>query len=215
MVELMVVISVIVVLMAMLAMTAGGLQTRANVAATDGLLQRIGLFIDQYHGKRGTYPADGIDGAVITEEGTPVQSGSALAFALTQPILDRERLPTGEFRVVSSEPAVGEFKGDELSEPFADDKNARELLDTWGLPLHYDNLEGGRSAYSPQNEGEVHLFWDDLEIDGAVHNLDPRELDGVATSGPQNIEEYDLFSHGPDGHTEEELPEECIGNWDQ
>lgn len=215
MVELMVVISVIVVLMAMLAMSAGGLQRRANVAATDGLLQRTGLFIDSYHGKTGSYPADGIDRAVITEEGTPVQSGSALAFALTRPILNREKLPTGEYRVVSSEPAVGEFKGDELSEPFAEDPGARELVDTWGIPLHYDNLEGGRNAYSPQNEGDVHLFWDDLEFDGAVHSLDPRELDGVATSGPQNIGEYDLFSHGGEGHTEDELPEECIGNWAQ
>ena len=110
-VELLVVISIIIFLITMLAMTARGLLKRANIAATDSLLQRIGLFIDNYHGKTGSYPADGIDEALITDEGTPLQSGSALGYILRQPIRHREKLPTGEFRIVSSEQAVGEFTG--------------------------------------------------------------------------------------------------------
>ena len=211
-VELLVVISIIIFLITMLAMTARGLLKRANIAATDSLLQRIGLFIDNYHGKTGSYPADGIDEALITDEGTPLQSGSALGYILRQPIRHREKLPTGEFRIVSSEQAVGEFTGDELGEIFEGDGNARELIDSWGIPLHYD---AGISSYSPQNEGDVHLFWDDLLDEGAVHNLDPRELDAVATSGPQNIGQYDVWSHGSDGHNEEELPEDAISNWAQ
>ncbi|MAW78180.1 MAG: hypothetical protein CMJ95_12460 [Planctomycetes bacterium] len=204
MVELLVTISLIVFLMSMLAVTFGPMLKRADQANTTALISRVSLLIDGYHSVTGNFPSDGLEGRdVITSEGTFLTGGAALTFALTQPLILTEKQANGDIRVIGEEPAIGEFRSDELSRPSDGDAEARQILDGWAEPIHYDDVSNGDKSFNPQDLGETHLDWDD-EIQ--VHSLDPREH-------PQNNNEYDLWSHGSSGHTEEEVIEDLIKNW--
>ena len=212
MVELLVTISIIFFLFSMLAIAAGPMRERAKRKKTEGMIEQISLALGEYHSKTGRYPSDGIDESVETDEGTRLKSGAALTFALRQPLKIRKKQPDGSMKVVGEEPPVGiDFKESDLSPPYLDDPEARELWDGFGEPFHYDRVSGGRKSYSEQDEGDVHLDWDESR----VHGLDPREAvgEGVDTSGPQNIGQYDVWSHGADGHTADEEAGDVVANW--
>ncbi|NRA75749.1 MAG: hypothetical protein HRU16_07370, partial [Planctomycetes bacterium] len=122
-----------------------------------------------------------------------------------------QKQANGEIRIIGEEPAIGEFRSDELSAPADDDEDARQLLDAWYEPIHYDAVSGGEISFSPQGLGETHLGWDD---DEQVHSDDPREVgEGTDGLGPQNTNGFDIWSHGVGGHTEEESYEDLIRNW--
>jgi hypothetical protein len=99
-------------------------------------------------------------------------------------------------------------------------RNVAEVTDAWGVPVHYDRLEGPDS-YSIQDGTEpVHL------VPPEVHPLDPREIAGICVTEAgrgQNIGSYDLWSHGSPGHdlpedrnmTEEEQIAASIVNWER
>ncbi|MFQ5653602.1 MAG: type II secretion system protein [Planctomycetota bacterium] len=210
MVELLIVIALIVFLVALVVVNAGDLRNRAKRESVKSLIQRLGMQLETYHSKVGPYPSDGFDTPVETPQGTRLKSGAALTFALLQPIQLTQRLPNGDLRVLGTEEPVAEFADNDLSEAIDDDRDARELLDAWGNPLHYDNLEGGASAYSVQDDGSAHLH------EPLAHAFDPREQEGegVELTGPQNPGEYDLWSHGSSGHTDDEKATDTIGNWE-
>lgn len=212
MVELMVTIALIVFLMSMLAVGAGRYLKTASNARTMALIQRVGLLIEKYHSITGDYPSDGLDGIdVITTDGTYLFGGAALTYAMTQPMILTQKQANGEIRIIGEEPAIGEFRSDELSAPADDDEDARQLLDAWYEPIHYDAVSGGEISFSPQGLGETHLGWDD---DEQVHSDDPREVgEGTDGLGPQNTNGFDIWSHGVGGHTEEESYEDLIRNW--
>lgn len=204
MVELLVTIALIVFLMSMLAVGAGRYLESASGARTEALISRVSLLIENYHSVTGDYPSDGLEGSdVITSDGTYLTGGAALTFALTQPLVLTERQPNGELRTIGQEPAIGDFRTDELSAPSDGDGQARQLLDAWGEPIHYDDVSNGDSAFNSQDLGETHLDWDE---DFQVHTEDPR-------LEPQNTNEYDIWSHGSSGHSEEESIEDLIKNW--
>ena len=211
MVELLVTISLIVFLMSMLAVGAGRYLENTSAKATEALIARIELNLQQYKGTTGSYPSDGLDGDdVITEDGTPLTGGAALTFALTQPMkLTREI--NGEVRVVGENPALGDFRSDELYVT-EEDADARQILDAWTNPLHYDNVNGGDEAFSAQSLGETHL---DFDEDVFVHMEDPREIEELSGfTGPQNTNEYDIWSHGSSGHEDTEEYADYITNWE-
>ncbi len=212
MVELLVTISLIVFLMGMLAVGAGRYLESASKARTMALIQRLSLIIEKYHSISGDYPSDGLDGIdVITTDGTFLFGGAALTHALTQPMILTQKRANGEIRIIGEEPAIGEFRGDELSAPSDGDKDARQLLDAWGEPIHYDSVAGGEISFSAQGLGDTHLDWDE---DEQVHSEDPREVgEGTDGIGPQNTNGYDIWSHGSSGHSEEESYDDLITNW--
>lgn len=204
MVELLVTIALIVFLMSMLAVGAGRYLESASAARTEALIARLSLLIENYHSITGDYPPDGLDGAdVITSEGTYLTGGAALTHAMVQPLILTEELSSGQTRVIGQNPPIGDFRTDELSAASFGDGEARQLLDAWGEPIHYDNVSNGDDSFSAQDLGETHLDWDD---DYQVHSDDPR-------LEPQNTNEYDIWSHGSSGHTEEESIEDLIRNW--
>ena len=212
MVELLVTISLIVFLMGMLAVGAGRYLESASKARTMALIQRLSLIIEKYHSITGDYPSDGLDGIdVITTDGTFLFGGAALTHALTQPLVLTQKQPNGEIRVIGEEPAIGDFRSDELSSPSDGDQDARQLLDAWAEPIHYDNVSGGEVSFSGQGLGDTHLDWDD---DEQVHSEDPREVgEGTDGIGPQNTNGFDIWSHGSSGHSEEESYDDLNTNW--
>ncbi|MEE8143531.1 MAG: type II secretion system protein [Planctomycetota bacterium] len=207
-VELLIVIGIIVVLMALLTAVGSGLRQRAKEKKAESLLKRIELALADYHGNTAGYPPDGIDSKVVTANGTPLTSAAALTYAIILPLKRTQRLPTGQLRVIGIGEPLLAISDSELTPKLEDDELAREIIDPWGQPLHYDNLEGGKGSYNVQSDGDVHLQEPDS------HQLDPREEHGGAVSpGPQNINRFDLWSHGKHGHTEDEVVSETIGNW--
>jgi len=212
MIELLITISIIFLLFSMLAVAAGPMRTRAKTKNTEGMIERVSLGLQTYHSKLAGYPSDGFDGRVETDEGNRLESGAAMTFALTQEIPVNKKMPDGSYRFLGTEEPVSEFKESELTSPYDDDPQARELLDGFYEPFHYDRVGGSGEKYNRQDSGDVHLEWDD---DEKIHHDDPREETGVAVSSPgaQNIGEFDVWSHGPNGHQDEEVPEEVIANW--
>lgn len=214
MVELMVTIALIVFLMGMLGMMTGSYLEKASIARTEALIARVSLVIDQYHSKVGGFPTDGLDGNdLITEEGSILTGGAALTFTLSQPLILTRTKPNGEIRVIGEDPPMIEFRSDELSAASDGDETARQVLDAWGEPVHYDDVSKGDSGYSPQSDGESHLDWDD---DVQVHSEDPRDVgEGTIGTGPQNTKQFDIWSHGSSGHSSEESYEDLISNWQE
>jgi len=211
----MITIGIISMLFVMLAVAAGPMRIKAKTKKTEGIIGQISLGLETYHSKAGMYPPDGLDDGttVETEEGTRLESGAALTYAVTRPFRARKKQPDGSFRDLGEQEAVCEFKGDNFSEPYLGDPDAIELLDGFGEPFHYDRLQGtGRETYSRQDSGDVHLGWEERDL---VHHGDPREEEELAVSraGPQNVGQFDLWSHGKNGHTEDEVPEDVICNW--
>lgn len=214
MIEMLITISIIIFLFALLVVAAGPLKRRSMARKTDGQIQTIGLWLESYKVKAGDYPKDGLDegGTVETEEGTRLQSGAALTFALLRPVQVVKRQSNGELKKVGEEDPIGEFKENDLGPPYLDDPEAREFLDGFSLPFHYDHLVGGSSSYSRQDEGDVHLGWEELDL---VHGKDPREAVGLGVefAGQQNVGRFDVWSHGADGHSPDEKPEGVLANW--
>ncbi len=212
MIELMITVSILFLLFGMLLVAAGPMRKKAKIRKTEGLIERMSLALGQYHASSGSYPPDGLDGQTVeTDEGTILQSGAALTYALTQPVRAMKKQPDGSFKAMGEMEPVGDFK--EFTEPYLDDPQAVELIDGFGYPFHYDRLTGGESSFSAQDDGSVHLGWDDMN--GVVHHDDPREATGVGVEspGPQNFNEYDIWSHGDDAHSEDEQPEHVVSNW--
>ncbi|HCW43726.1 MAG: type II secretion system protein [Planctomycetia bacterium] len=212
MVELLVTISLIVFLMSMLAVGAGRYLENTSAKATEAQIARIQLYVQEYKSLLGSYPPDGLDGIdVTTEEGTPLTGGSALSHALLNPMLLTMRLPNGEIRVTGEQPPIGEFRSDELYVT-EEDSEALEIVDSWRNPLHYDNVQRGDKSFSPQSFGETHLDWDD---DMFTHMEDSREIEEISgVVGPQNLGEYDIWSHGSSGHESDEAYSDYISNWE-
>jgi len=217
MIEMMITISIILMLFAMLIVAGGKFQRTAKQRKTEGQIQTLGILLENYKAKAGGYPKDGLDEGdrVETPDGTRLQSGAALTYALLTPVKVVKRQPNGELKAMGEEDPVagGEIKDKDLTAPYLDDPLARELLDGFDEPFHYDRLAGGPATYSRQDDGEVHLGWDDRQ--DAVHGPDPREAVGlgVESAGLQNVGRYDLWSHGLGGHSPDERPEKVLANW--
>ena len=211
-VELLITITIVFMLIGMLVVQMGKSRVRARTEATSARISRIDLALSEYQATAGEYPADGLDGRrVETDEGTILESGAALTFALINPVRARKRQPDGNYKVLGEREPIGDFTQGELSKPVDGDPQAVELLDGFEEAFHYDRLSGGSKSFSQQDDADVHLTRDRID----EHHLDPREEAGgaVVTAGPQNPGSYDGWSHGVNGHIAEEKPEDVIGNW--
>lgn len=204
-IELMIVIAVLVILMGLMGLAVGGIWAKAKGKNTEALIQRIDLATQGFQSKVGRLPNDGIDSTFKTRDGTPVQSSAALYAQLSV----GQTIPRRQGgQIVSTEkidPFLSDLTESELSEPYPfEDKSARDILDSWGSALHYDNV---RAGFSPQNDASVHLSGADF------HGPDVRTTDAVPATGGQNKGGFDVWSHGPHGHEEEEDPSEVFANF--
>ena len=208
-VEVLLVVSILAGLAAIVLVGGQGLIGRTKVKATESLLERLILHVEEYRAITGTYPPDGIDSEVRTPEGTRVRSSAALYTVLTSPI-EATVMTGGIPRVVKHDP-IAQFGNAELSAPDEDYPGAREILDPFGTPMHYDNTLNRN--FSPQN-GDVHI----PPVPEDEHPLDPRILElsegGVERVNQVQTPSYDIWSFGARAwELEIDDPKPPIANW--
>jgi prepilin-type N-terminal cleavage/methylation domain-containing protein len=210
-IEILIVMAILVVLFGFVAISMGLYMGRAARGATTSVLQQLELFLDDYKGKTGHYPPDGIDSPQRTEEGTPLRGSACLYYFLSRPI----RVPevSGGRKTVKEYPPIAQFKEQNLMPEDPEYPGVRELKDGWGTPMHYDNTEN--KVFRPQR-GEVHY----PEMADEDHPEDPRngnlEIKGVKAVVKPGIQGkgFDIWSHGEGGHdfAEPSLP---VATWNK
>ncbi len=209
-VEILVVVSIIIVLFGLVAVSAGIYLGKASEARTKGLVKKLCLWLDDYKGITGHYPPDGFDAPVRTEDGQTIYGSAALYYFLSRPVLETRTI--GGVPEVRQHPPVAKFDERDLTPEDPSRPGVREIVDGWGVPIHYDNTEDGK--FVPQR-GDAHL---DILPD-EDHPPDPREegvlVDGepvVSRHGIQRIG-FDLWSHGEQGHDMSKKPNRPIASW--
>ena len=213
MIELMIVMGIILTLLGLIFAVGMGAQEKARKSFSRSIVDQIELTLEEFKSTTGYYPPDGFDEELRTTESLePIQGSSALAFALTQPMILRLRQPDGTFEETERR-GLHTFKQDQLFVPDEDNSELMEIVDGWKQGLHYDRLANGEEDYSIQDSGDVHLNWDH-DDDSLDHLTDPREeLAAVTETGPQNLGKFDLWSVGSQGHSIEGDAKHVIGNW--
>jgi prepilin-type N-terminal cleavage/methylation domain-containing protein len=202
-IEVLVVMAIISILIVGIIVGVGGMRKRAMGEKTKALLNRISVALGSYHAQFRSYPADGYDRPLFVMYGRNrqrVKGSTALVYFLCRPLTKLYRIGAdGEIRRQTVGPFL-ELKKDELSGDAARTIDERlddprtEILDAWGHPIHYDNLER-----------ELHFRANDLTdinyahsmpglVQGIDHWKDPRTQGGGVKA--MNDGTYDLFSHG-------------------
>lgn len=209
-VEILVVVSIIVILFGLVAVSAGIYMGKAAQARTQTLVKKLCLWLEEYKGLTGHYPPDGFDSPVRTEDGQTIYGSAALYYFLSRPVVEERKI--GGVSEVRQHPAVAKFDERDLSPEDSSRPGVREIVDGWGTPIHYDNTEDGR--FVPQR-GDAHI---DVLLD-EEHPPDPREegvlVDGapvVSRPGIQRVG-FDLWSHGEQGHDMSKRPNRPIASW--
>lgn len=205
MVEVLMVVSIIILLASMLTVAVLSQRKKAAKQATQALFTRLEAAIDSYKELTGHYPADGFDTEVTNDEGTPIRGSACLQYFLTRETRVETKV-SGVSRIRKYDPVM-ELKDGELTEPNEDFPGAREIIDGYGRPIHYDNTEDGEFR---AQDGSAHIEL--LEF----HPEDPRmntDQLAVIEGGVQNPGKYDLWSHGEGGHSDSKDLRTTIGNW--
>ncbi len=197
-IEILVVISLIMVLVAALVANTIKVGQRAYVSSTKTLLNRLDLALGSYRDRVGFYPPDGFDGTEPVNARDvpdfPLRASMCLYETLGRPLVIVKPAPGGR-RVVERYPTpLIRFRETELYH-HPEYNSIAEILDAWGVPIHYDRLEGPNS-YSIEDAPEIHLE------PPPEHPPDPREVEASAqvVGQGQNPGKYDIWSHGPYGH---------------
>ncbi len=210
-VEIIVVMAIIVTLFGLVAVGVGGLRGKAAERATKALLIRIQAYLDDYKSETGSYPPDGIDTPVTNDKGTPIKGSACLYYFLMQRPLTKVEIRAGK-KFVQELPPIAKFQESELTPLDPNFPDAREIVDGWRTPIHYDNTEDGQ--FRPQR-GDMHI----PPLDDDVHPVDPRSGDyavgndkAVETVGVQGMG-FDIWSYAEQGHEVKEIKYLPIATW--
>lgn len=212
-VEILVVITIIITLFSLVAVSMSTFMKNAHEKATTSLIQRLQTSLDDYKSKTGYYPPDGIDSPQENAEGTHIEGSACLYHFLMSPIIVEE-IVSGVKKVTRHEPVLLQKLGE--NELFPENPaypGAREIKDGWGNALHYDNTEDG--VFRPQR-GMVHL----PPLGDEEHPPDPRDPSytvggqpAVSKPGEVQSRSYDLWSHGDQGHEISDETNLPIASW--
>jgi type II secretory pathway pseudopilin PulG len=207
-VEVLLVVGILVALMAFALVASGSVMEQTRTRATKSIIERLKLLIEEYRSIAGQYPPDGMDFPVKNSDGTAVQGCAALHNALTSKV-SVVMMVAGRPRKIDYDP-VATFKEGELSEPDPRYPGAREILDGFGSPFHYDSTAEGKLR--PQGGG-VHI----PPQSDDTHPPDPRTLPldqgGVRSPGHVQSTAYDIWSYGKRGCDMSEKPTALIASW--
>ncbi len=207
-VEVLMVVAIMTMLFGLVMFAATAMRARAHKEATKAMLQKLRLKLDDYKELTGHYPPDGFDGEVKNKQGTPIRGSACLYEFLTKDFEVTEKV-SGQTRVRKHEGLMN-FPDSELSQEDPDNAaGAREVLDGWGIPLHYDNTEN--NVFRAQ--GEISHM---TPVEG--HPPDPRTSEDTAVvphTGIQSPGRYDIWSHGdPKAHENPDVPlSATIATW--
>jgi hypothetical protein len=206
----MTVVAIIALLVSLLIYGLTQFRRSAYEKGTRGVLDQIRLAVDAYHNQYKVYPPDGFDEPAYRElpgggGRQQIRGTACLIYYLGLPTV--EVIETGGSKTYKEKEPLLELTAEMLSgegtiEERLNDPTT-ELVDRWGNPLHYDNVEFGKDKktprLSPQNEPSVHTT-KGLDAE-QQHGPDPRlKGDGKGGSGggleAKNPGAYDLWSHG-------------------
>jgi len=213
-VEIIVVMAIVVLLFGLVAVSLSQYLGRASKSATQALILRLEQHLDEYHRIQGSYPPDGIDSVVRTEDGEEIQGSACLYYFLLSRTPSVERRNVGGKLSIREHAPVATFKESELTPVDPAHPGVREILDGWATPIHYDNTED--EVFRPQR-GEVHF----PPLGDSEHPPDPRsgevQVDGqdvVVKAGIQSPG-FDIWSHGDQGHDVDEPPSMPVATWNK
>ncbi len=206
-IELLVVVAILATLFSLVVVTVGPFLERAQVKATVSIIRRLESWAEEYRSLKGSYPKDGLDEPYESDTGTRLRGVGALHYQLSRSVIADDIVGS---RVRLRElPPVASIKSAELSDDY---DGVFEIIDGFGEPMHYDNVANDR--FVPQ-DGSVHFppvtDWHPDDPRAAKNTIDGKEV--VRRRGIQNRGRFDIWSHGPRGHDEEEP--ECLpmGTW--
>jgi prepilin-type N-terminal cleavage/methylation domain-containing protein len=209
MVEILVVVAIVVLLASLVVVAQASIRNKMHLAATRAMIIKLRDRLEEYKNLTGAYPPDGYDSEVKNSNGTPIFGAACLYEFLTKEV-DAVSNVGGQIRRTKHE-ALLSFTESELTPEDSDLPGVREVVDGFGLPLHYDNTENGE--FHPEKHGDgAHMARCD------AHPPDPRTSDDtevVPHTGIQRPGAYDLWSHG-DGkaHQVAEVSlKSTVGTW--
>lgn len=207
-VELIIVILILAILMGLVIYAVGAITARAKHNKTTSLIQTLENAMQAYYSDFRAYPPDGYDFDVVVD-GVKLKGTASLVYHLGWLLPDppgsgnyrkvelKRKVDMGDGRITittahGGKPYWPDLKTDDLT-PWG------EIKDGWANPMHYDNLEedeAGRVQFTPQTGGGWHMSPTKYHKDP-----DPR----VAKNRREgfNPGTYDIWSHGPDGHTKD------------
>lgn len=203
--------AIIVTLFSLVAMAVGGLTGKAAQRSTEAMMRRIQAYLDDYKDLTGYYPPDGIDTPVSNDQGTPIRGSACLHYFLCVKPIPVTEIRAGK-KFVREIPPIAKFAEGELSLVDSSFPGAREVLDGWKNPLHYDNTEDGE--FRPQR-GDLHI----PPVPDDEHPVDPRTEEykvgnqkAVSVEGIQG-NGFDLWSYGSQEHEAKVLKHMPIASW--
>lgn len=212
-VEVMAVVAILALLMSLVLVGAGRYRRKAYEEGTRGLLEKVRSALEEYRAAYSRYPPDGFDSPVYRSVGggrVQISGARCLLYFLCKPTFkiaeygdEIVRQELDPFLDINGEMISG--AGD-LDDRLDDPQN--ELIDAYGNPIHYDNVERSRDGsvqLSVQMDSSMHTMPDFLA--DQMHGPDPRGIGGPVM--PKNPGQYDLWSHG----TDVEDPTDDITNW--
>jgi len=205
-VEVLMVVAIMTLLFGLVMFATTSVRKTAMKKATEALINRVRDRIEEYHSLTGSYPPDGYDTEVKNKQGTRLWGSAALYDALTTELTIEEKV-SGQVRTRTNPPLMV-FKQVEMSKENEDFPGAFEILDGFGLPVHYDNTQDGK--FDPRKQT------DNAHLDAVEdHPADPRtDPEIVRKTGVQRNGAYDLWSHGTTrGHDPNASLKYTIGTW--
>ncbi len=188
-VEVLVVVAIMSMLFGLVMIASTAIRRRAMSRATEAMIVKLNAGLQNYYELTGHYPPDGYDTEVKNSKGVPIRGAACLYEFMTKEFTVETRV-SGQVRTEKHDPLMKFSDKTELSGEDPEFPEVREVLDGFGLPIHYDNTENG--IFEPQGE-LAHM----VPVDN--HPPDPRtsdDTDVVPKKGIQHMGAYDLWSHG-------------------
>ena len=204
MVEVLMVISIIILLSSLVMVAATTQRRSAAIKATEALFERLKAGLEEYRDTSGHYPPDGFDSPVTDDKGRKLRGSAALYHFLSREMVVEKKV-SGRVSRHTIAPIL-EFKQSELSVEDPNQPGIREIVDGFGVPIHYDNTENGQFK---EQDGSAHT------PEELVHPADPRAsaaTNAVTEPGLQG-KGYDFWSHGPEAHKEVDDLSGTISSW--
>jgi type II secretory pathway pseudopilin PulG len=205
MVEVITVVGVLAILMALSLYGFDKYRKRAFQENTKGLIKSLETALEQYYEDFRAFPPDGFDpGQQVRRgedgRGPAIRGTQCLVYFLGTPL--KKFYEVGRDRRTKTVGPYMEFKTSNLSlEDDADidqllNDATTEVIDAYGNPLHYDNVEEARDGTMSVTEQ-------------SAGGPDPRGGGGGGIIA-RNPGRYDLWSNGADP----EDPGDDLGNWE-
>jgi len=205
-IELMIVMLILAILMGLVIYAVGGVTARAKSNRTTAIIRTLETAIQSYYSEFRAYPPDGYDFDVVAD-GKQLKGTAALIYFVGWIVPDPPGSKNFKSVKLLAERDMGggniTFEEVHGGKPFLEVNKKDltpwgEVMDGWGNPFHYDNLEidkNGNVRFTPQTGGGWHMSAPKYHNDP-----DPRVVKNKKQGF--NPGSYDLWSHGPDGHTQ-------------